>query len=552
MKLSTSIVVRAICCAALATATCALATELSDTSAKRAWRAHVSFLADDLLEGRETGTRGYDLAALYVSSQFKSIGLKPAGSVDDPTAYHQRVSLRSTSLIPGSAFLEIQTKEGTEALPADEGFFAHPSFTVTDARAAGEAVYVGYGIVSPRFRIDDYDGKKVAGKIAVMLMGAPSDLPSEESAHFANVDLKRDEAARRGAVGVLLLQTAANEAAFNFAVAAAASRTSRMTWVNDKQRDIAKQPEGQHFQQTAFLSLRESQRLTQRAGETLESLIARANTRAAPPTLDFGARVRMGSNSRHENLTSWNVVGILEGSDPMLKHEYIVASAHLDHLGIAKGKSGDTIHNGAMDNATGVATLLEAARAVAAMPVKPKRSILFVALTAEEKGFAGSSYFVEHPPVQKSMMVANVNLDQALLLFDFQDVVAYGMEHSTLCNAVTAAAAKNDIGITPDPQKHRRIFTRSDQYSFVKAGIPAVYLTVGVKSRDAREDVAKIREHFLANHYHRVSDDLKLPIQYDAAVRFTQLVTSIVLEAANASVRPSWKPGNFFADTFGK
>lgn len=242
-----------------------------------------------------------------------------------------------------------------------------------------------------------------------------------------------------------------------------------------------------------------------------------------------------------------NVIGVIPGSDPVLKDEYVVISAHLDHIGKAEFGGGDVIYNGAMDNASGVATMLEAARAFTTDGKPPRRSIMFVALAAEEQGLLGSSYLARHPLVGEGRMVANVNLDMPILLYDFQDVVAFGAEHSTMGPIVAAAAAKMGVTLSPDPVPSQKLFFRSDQYSFVKEGVPSVFLVTGFKNGGE-----KAFRDFEKSHYHNVSDDLSLPFDWNAGAKFAKLNYLIAREIADGDQAPRWYAGNTYGDRYAK
>jgi hypothetical protein len=518
-------------------------------------RSHVAFLADDLLEGRETGTRGYDIAAQYVAGQFSQIGVAPrgqrvptVGSNANLASYLQRVPLASSKLDQNSPVFEIVSRTGTEKLTYLDDFTLRSGFSEDTTDLTAPLVYVGYGIVAPRFGIDDYAGLDVAGKIVVQLSGAPPSLPSEEGAHYSG-EHKREMAAQRGAVGEISLQTPLTEKTFAFALARRYVHWASMTWLDAEGKPGKEFPT---LRQRASLSLPASQKLLTYAGVKLDEMVAAANEKRRPARLDFGLTVRMFKKSQRAQLSSANVVGMIEGSDPVLKNEYVVFSAHLDGLGMVAGKPGDNIFNGALDNASGVAVLLETARMVTLQNVKPKRSILFIAVTGEEKGLLGADYFARNPTVPISAIVADVNLDMPVLTFDFADVIAFGAEHSTMGPIVKRAVDKLGVQLTPDPWPEKRLFTRSDHYTFVRQGVPSVFLMTGVRSMNKDENASTAFENFMLRHWHQFTDDTSLPINYQAAARFAQVNFNIGFEIANAPSRPKWNAGNFFGDTFGK
>jgi hypothetical protein len=514
---------------------------------KKLIKAHITFLADDLLEGRETGSRGYDIAARYVAAQFSQFDVLPKG---DNSTFYQAVPLRSTILATAEPpVFEIRGKSATEALKYLDDFTINSSYAEDASEITAPLIYAGYGIVAPRFGVDDYAGLDVKGKIVVLLSGYPQGMPNDEGAHFAGGEVKRRAAAERGAVGIISLQTPKSEKVFAFAYARQYSTISSMIWLESDGSPARDTPRLKH---RAGLSLPTSQKLVALAGAKLDELIVAADAKQKPARLDFGVDVRMSRKSQRAPLSSSNVVGMIEGSDPVLKNEYVVFTAHLDHLGIAKGKPGDNIYNGAMDNASGVAVLIESARLLASRPKKPKRSVLFIALTGEEKGLLGADYFARNPTVPRGSIVANVNLDMPILTYDFADVIGFGAEHSSLGPVVAQAVARLGIALTPDPNPEQLIFIRADHYMFVREGIPGISVWPGIKSFDKDEDAKKIVADFMLKTYHRVSDDLSQPINWDAASRFTLVNFNIGIEIANAPARPTWNKGNFFGETFGK
>jgi hypothetical protein len=513
---------------------------------KAAIKAHLFFLADDLLEGRETGSRGYDIAASYVASQFAQYGVLPKGAAG---SYYQPVPLRSTRIVPGSASVELVSPGGVERL-SDTSDFATSGSTVEDAsRVEAPLVFAGYGISAPRFKHDDYARIDVKGKIVVVLQGKPASFPTEEGAHFGSTAEKSKLAAQHGAVGLVVLWTPVTEKAYSFDRLIRDNLFPAMAWL-----DAAGKPAGTYpgMQGAINMSMAAGARLFSRSEVKLEAIYALAAANAPLPALDLKLSLRAVKNSMRADLKSNNVVGMIEGSDPRLKHEYVVLSAHLDHIGQVREKTGDNIYNGAMDNASGIAMLLETARLFRQSGVKPRRSILFLALTAEEKGLLGSRYFAANPTVPLAAMVGNVNLDMPLLTFDFKDVIAFGAEHSSLKHNVERAVAKVGMSLMADPWPALGVFTRSDHYAFVREGVPAIFLVPGLHSFKAGEDGAKIWADFQGRHYHQPSDDLSLPFNFDAAARFAQINYAIALDIANATARPTWNQGDFFGESFRK
>ncbi len=513
---------------------------------KAAIKAHLSFLADDMLEGRETGSRGYDIAAAYVASQFAQYGVLPKG---EKGGYLQAVPMRSTRLVPGSAAIEMYSAAGVEPLSAAADFMTPGSATADKSTLDAPMVFVGYGIRSDRFKHDDYANVDVKGKIVVVLQGNPKAFPTEEGAHFGSSSEKRKLAAQQGAVGMVTLWTPVTEKMFAFDVAVKENVFPSMVWLDaagKPSRDIP------GMQDAIAVSMPTARKMFSRSGVKVDDIFALAAASKPIAPVDLKTSLRMSKSSTRYELKSNNVVGMIEGSDPKLKNEYVVLSAHLDHIGQVKEKTGDNIFNGAMDNASGIATMLETARLFSQSGVKPKRSILFIALTGEEKGLLGSDYFATNPTVPAGAIVANVNLDMPLLTFDFKNVIAFGAEHSSLKGNAARGLEKMGLSLMPDPWPSQGIFTRSDHYSFVRQGVPSVFLVPGFASFNKADNGEKAWGEFLAKHYHQPGDDLTLPFNFDAAARFAQLNYNIALEIANDKDRPTWNKGDFFGDTFKK
>nr|WP_229496540.1 M28 family metallopeptidase [Massilia polaris] len=509
-------------------------------------RAHLSFLADDLLEGRETGSRGYDIAARYVASQFLQYGVKPKGDKD---GYLQHVPLRATHLVQESPVVELRTARGTETLAWLDDYAVSGSLLEDQSEVTAPLVFVGYGIQAARLGHNDYANIDVKGKIVVVLAGKPGSFPTEEGAHFASGDHKRGLAVQHGAVGMVTLQTPVAEKAAPFSKNKDYRHIPAMSWV---QADGTPAREVASMQNRVSLSIPASKKLFSQVDLRLDDIYALATANRPVPHLDLNMSMRMFKKSLRSEVSSSNVAGMIEGSDPVLKNEYVVFTAHLDHLGQVKERSGDNIFNGAMDNSTGVATLIEAARLFTASGVQPKRSILFVAVTGEEKGLLGADYFATNPTVPRGSIVANVNLDMPLLVYDFNNVMAFGAEHSTLKGTATRALKKMGMDLIPDPWPEMGLFTRSDHYMFVRQGIPSIFLATGMGSARKDENPGKLWNEFLTKRYHQPNDDLTQPINYDAAARFAQLNYNIAREIADAPVRPAWNKDDFFGDTFSK
>lgn len=515
---------------------------VSFTPSPAAIRAHMTFLADDLMEGREAGTRGFDIAANYVAAQYALLGVKPAG---DNGAYEQHVPLLAYKNASEGAFSIAGPDGKAAALIFGEDYLPMAQAQAAEVAITAPLVFVGYGLVAPERGRDDYAGLDVKGKIVVMLNGAPSGLQTEERAHFGSATVKREEAARRGAVGVINLSTTSGEARRPFARGLTGYRDWRMTW-----RETNGQGHVRGVAAPGLLSIspKGAAKLFAGAPVALDAALAAAET---PDGLvkgfDLPFTAAVALKSEIETRESRNVVGLIEGSDPKLKVQTIILSAHLDHIGLSThAKEGaDKINNGALDNASGIATLLEVARGFKDAKTKPRRSIVLLALTGEEKGLVGSDYFANTPTVPKADIAADVNLDMPVLLYPFTDVVAFGADRSTLGPAVARAAGRVGVALSPDPLPEEGLFTRSDHYRFVEQGVPSVFLMTGFQNGGE-----KAFKDFLATHYHKPGDDLTQPIDYDAAAKFALVNYEIARELADAPARPVWKAGDFFGGRF--
>ena len=515
------------------------------TVEKERIQAHLEFLADDLLEGRDTGSRGYEIAAQYVATEFKKMGLQPAG---DKGGFMQRVPFRKAYLNQQDTIANVSINGDTVALNYPQDYMMSASMATTESHVTAEAVFVGYGLVAENFDHNDYEGLDVEGKIVVALTGRPTSWPSEEGAHLASSKEKAKYAAERGAAGYVVLHTPKREKVRSYTTSLNYLRVPSMRWL-----DAEGNPSGTQKQLKggAYLNLEAGKKLFANAPTPLETIFDLDTNDKPIQGFDLNATLELGSKSRHEHVSSPNIIAVLSGSDPKLKDEYVVFTAHLDHIGFAQDVTKkDRINNGAMDNASGVSVLLETARVLS--HAKPKRSILFTVVTGEEKGLQGANYYTNNPTVPIANMVANVNLDMPVLLYDFADIIAFGANHSTMGEIVEKAAGKLNIGLSPDPMPEQAIFTRSDHYNFVKKGVPSVFVMTGFTSKTEGEDGGKVWGDFFANHYHQPSDSLDLPINYDSAKMFADVNIQIGLTVANQTEKPKWKEESFFGQTFAK
>lgn len=527
-------------CADTPAATRALATD----GLTRSVEAHTRFLADDLLEGRGTGTRGYALAAKYVAAQFARIGLAPAG--DDGT-YGQVVRLLEMTDDLEAGRLQIQRAGGEEQLEPVAEVLVRAAAGSEESDVTAPASFVGYGVVAPELAYDDFGDTDLRGRIAIILSGAPPSFPADQRAHYSSATQKAAELVRRGAVGVITIVTPRDEARYPWAFYIAQSRFPRMRLLAADGSAVDGFPE---LKASATLSRAAASRLLVGAPSTVEEIFAAADRGETQP-FDLEGEIALAARATLREVDSMNVLGLLPGSDASQADAPIVLTAHLDHVGIGPAVEGDTIYNGAMDNAIGTAVLLAVAEEMARQ-APPRRPVLFAALTAEEKGLLGAEHLARNPPESVRRFSANLNLDMPIFNAPVRDVIAWGAEHSTLGDIVATAAARCGFTVSPDPLPDEVIFVRSDQYAFVKTGVPAVFLGTGWKSEDPEAKLEEVWRGFLRDRYHKPSDDLKQPIDWTSAGAFAALNLTIAQLIAAADEPPRWHDGDFFGERFGR
>lgn len=495
-----------------------------DPAAEARIHADVAFLADDALEGRGTGLRGYDLAAQYVQTRMQGMGLAPGAN----GSWRQPVTIARMGIAAEGATLTWTPAGGapvvwTSGVDALFGMGREAGHAVT----SGQLVFVGFGTG------EDYAGLDTAGKIVVFLSGAPVGMSEDEARVLESSKARIAES--HGAVGAITVNTTASAARFTDALLRRFANRTETVWVG---------PDGPKrsapgIRVTAFLNDAAATALFAGGPKSYADIRAEAAS-GRPAGFALAGAAAFDVHTRREDVQTSNVIGLIEGTDPVLKNEYVILTAHLDHLGLS-GAGADRINNGALDNAGGVASMLEAARMLAAAP--PRRSVLVVALTAEELGLVGSDYLARYPVVQT--VVADVNLDMPILTYDFTDVVAFGAEHSTLGPLVAAAARTEGVSLSPDPMPEQNIFTRSDHYSFVQAGVPSVMLATGYANGGEAAWGA-----FFENGYHKPNDDLAGPMNWTAAARFSRVNAAIARAIADADQRPLWYAGNPYGDRY--
>jgi len=506
-----------------------------------AMKAHVLFLASDAMRGREAGSPEFAIAAQYVAAQFYAAGLRPGG---DDGGYLQKVPLIAYQPADRGNF--VWTAPGGQPLTLvfGEDFVPSPNPAKEETSLTAPVVFVGYGIVAPDYKRDDYRGVDVKGKIVAFVGGAPANYDGEERAFFAGAPTKARIAAEHGAIGAIQIESPrTGRGNLPFAAVSRVWDRERVTWASGK---ITGGTDG--VPMLGVVSMAAAAKMF--AGATigwdqLRKAADSDNAAFRPVALKGSLSVAIKTEKRP--LPSSNVIGLLPGSDPKLQDEIVILSAHLDHIGVgAPDKSGDTINNGAEDNAIGIASLIEEAKRFVASGKPPRRTILFLAVTAEEKGLVGSDYFANNPTVPLKSIVADVNLDMPLITYPFEDMVVFGAQRSTLGPIVERAAGSVGVSMSPDPMPEQGIFVRSDHFRFVQKGIPSVFLWPGEKGpgKAAWGD-------FMANHYHQPSDDLSQPIDWAQGVRFVTVNYTIAREIADNDERPRWNKGDYFGTYFG-
>lgn len=514
----------------------------ADSVREQRIRAHTRFLADDLLEGRAAGTRGHALAMAYVRAQFERLGLEPAG-VD---GYFQPLALRESRLDREAGRLVLRRGGMETTLTNVNETVVRPGAGVTVAEVTAPAVFVGFGISAPGFGYDDFaTGIEVRGKIAVVLAGSPTKLPATARAHFSR--RKMEELEARGAVGVISLETPAEERRQPWAIQVARGQFPTMRLI---------EADGSLFE--AYPGIRASATVSRAAAaaffkeesRSVEAVFA-ASERGEPQAFILNLEVTLAGRASVSDTTSANVLGWLPGTDPALAGEPIVITAHLDHLGIGKAVDGDTIYNGAIDNAVGTAVMLNVAEELAS-GARPARPVLFAALTAEEKGLLGAYHLSRSLPARVRRYAANINLDMPVILGPLRDVVGLGADHSSLGGKLAAAAARQGFTVSPDPQPEEVVFVRSDQYPFVRVGVPALYLVMGSRDPDGGNKAGLARDDFRRNRYHQPADDLAQPIHWSSVAAYARLATDLADSLASDREAPRWNPGDFFGNMFGR
>jgi hypothetical protein len=500
-----------------------------DTAAR--WWTHVEALANDAMEGRNTGSPAHKRAAEYVAAQFKKSGLEPAGV----GGYIQPVAFKTRRIVEAQSSLAL-VRNG-KAEPLTLGQDANINVRVDPAPSVdAPLVFAGYGLNIPERGIDDFAGLNLKGTVVVYVSATPKSLPGPLQAHFGSGAERWKMYRAAGAIGTISI---ANPKSMD--VPWARSTLARLQPAMSLADLSLDEAPGQQLSLT--MNPAHADKLLAGSGHTFAEILALVDAGKQVPSFALPARLKATARVERAEVESQNVAGILRGSDPKRRDEYVVVSAHLDHLGVGGAVNGDTIYNGAMDNASGIAAILEVAAALRESGAKPARSILFVAVTGEEKGLLGSQYFGAHPTVPRASLVANVNTDMFLPLFPLKTLMVLGLDESDLGQDIRATAKAVGVSVQADPEPQRNRFVRSDQYNFIRLGIPALAMKVGYEPNTPEAATAA---RWTAERYHAPSDDLNQPLDRSAAGKYVEIVRDLAVRVANRTDRPKWNDSSFF------
>ena len=496
----------------------------------QSWWSTVKVLADDKLEGRETGSTGERQAQAYIVQQLKALGVEPAGS----DGYYQRVKLKTTDIQEASSSLALVRNGRSQPLTLGEQAYFSTRYTLAP-KVDAPLVFVGYGLLIPEQGYDDLAGIDLKGKVAVILTGSPAEIPSALSAHYQSRAERWKVLKAAGAIGLIAIPNpASTEVSW-----------SRMALNRDlPSMDLV----GTEFEETAGSQLAltfnpaYAELLFEGSGHTFAEIAALGEDRKALPRFPLGVSISAAAHTSSHEVDASNVVARITGRDPKLRSEYVVLSAHIDHLGVGAPINGDRIYNGAMDNGSGSALLLDVARSLKHSREPLKRSVLFVWVTGEEKGLLGSKFFAAHPTVARKSMIADINTDMFLPIIPLKALTVYGLAESDLGDRVAQVAADQGLRVQPDPAPLHNVFIRSDQYNFVRWGIPSVMIAVAATD-DA--DMQTLKD-WLANRYHAPSDDVNQPVNLATAAGYEELIRALTITVANDPARPAWKQDSFF------
>jgi Zn-dependent M28 family amino/carboxypeptidase len=496
------------------------------------WWNHIKVLADDKLEGRDTGSRGEREAQKYAVEQLKAAGAEPAGV----NGFYQPVKFVSRQIVEKDCSLALVHDGKREPLALGED--AIISTRVMPApEVEAPLVFVGYGLKVPENNYDDFAGIDVRGKIIVIFSGSPAEIPGALASHYQTAAERWKVLRAAGAVGIVSL---INPASMDIPWSRIALNRSHPSM--DLDYSEFNETEGARIYVT--VNPASAEKFFAGSGHTFEEIVSLGKDRKPLPHFPLPISLAAKTKVNVTRIESANIVAKLPGSDPALKNEYVVLSAHLDHIGIGEPINGDRIYNGAMDDGSGSALILDMAANFKNNPEKLRRSILFVLVTAEEKGLLGSKYFAAHPSVAPKSIVADVNVDMFLPIVPLKLLTVLGLDDSDLGDRARAIAQAQGVHVQPDPEPLRNLFVRSDQYNFIRHGVPSVIMSVAPDPGSS--DEKKLFKDWLTQRYHAPSDDVNQPVDFAAAAKYEEIIRGLLIDTANGDHRPQWKQNSFF------
>jgi Zn-dependent M28 family amino/carboxypeptidase len=497
----------------------------------QSWWAHVKFLADDSLEGRDTGSEGLQKAQAYAVEQFIKAGLEPAGT----NGFYQPVPFLQFEVNESKSSLALFGGKSTKLSFADDAFISSRG-TRTSKDVTAALVFIGYGLKIPEKNLDELAELDLKGKIVVYISGSPSDIPTALASHYQTAGERWKSLRAAGAIGTVAIL---NPASMDIPWSRIALNR------NHPAMDLADPEfnETEGLKISVVLNPASAEALFAGSSHTFAEIAALAKDRQPLPHFALSQSLEAHAEIVTKQVQSANLIAKLPGSDPVLKDQYVVLSAHIDHLGIGEPVNGDRIYNGAMDDGSGSAVVLDVAAQLKAHPEKLRRSILFLLVTGEEKGLLGSKYFAQKPTVPRQSIVGDINIDMFLPIVPLTKLKILGLDESDLGTRAAEVAQALGVKPIPDPEPLRNSFVRSDQYSFIHQGIPAVKMDVGF---DLGTPEQKIFKDWLTNRYHAPSDDINQPVDLQAAALYEEIIRRLLIDTANAPSRPQWKPNSFF------
>ena len=494
------------------------------------WWTHVTILADDSMRGRETGSPEHRKAAEYVAAAFQQAGLEPAGT----DGYFQPVSFFKRSLDESRSRLALVSNGQAQPLVLGQDAYINLRAPIA-AQVEAPVVFAGYGLRLPEYGHDDLTGLDLRGKVVAYITAPPAGIPGPVVSHARAHQWETLREA--GAIGTVIFYGVPKPSDIPWSRSVLNRLTPQLT-IADSALDLQR---GNRLAVTVRGDA--GDRFFAGAPESFARILSLADSGLALPHFELPLMIRATMAIDLTPVVSDNVAGLLRGRDPALSGQYVVLTAHFDHVGVGRPINGDSIYNGAMDNASGTATLIETARALARQRDSLRRSVIFLAVTAEEKGLLGSRYYANHPTVAASAIVANLNTDMFLPINPLTSIIVNGLEESDLAGDARAVGAMMGLAILTDPEPARNAFIRSDQYSFIQQGVPALSLKVGFAVGTPEQAKEK---QFRSDRYHAPSDDVNQPVDFQSAADFNRFYLALVTAVANRPTRPDWNPDSFF------